>query len=574
MPMVRPQPSTEAESGVRSREVRLVTGLILGLFLLTHFSNHALGLVSIEAMEEGRRWFNLLWRNPIGTVFLYGSLTLHFALALQALFRRRTLRMPFREAAQLILGLSLPFLLIPHVVGTRVEFALTGRAVGYPDVVRGLWMIAPENGVRQIVALVVAWLHGCFGIYFWLRAKRWFPDAALALFAGALLIPVLALLGFAEAGKEISADPERFTYTSASPLSEDLLPDIRTWLYLTFAGLIGAVLVARGIRSYKMFATRVRVTYPSGQVVTVPQGFSVLEASRIAGIPHLSACGGRGRCSTCRVRVIEGLDGQPDATQQERVTLARIKAGPDVRLACQLRPVKDLMVVPILSATRSGIVIPAGGNRSAARGRERELAVLFCDLRGFTRMTERRLPFDTVFILNRYFESIGHAIEDAGGHIDKFIGDGALALFGLNAKPEEAARQAYAAALRIIEAVTRLSEAYESELDQPLQVVVSIHAGPAIVGEMGYGQAMGLTAVGDTINAASRLEGLAKEHGAELVISSELAKRAGLDLSGYERQTVTVRGRSAPIDAWIIKDARTLGRDIPAVPNGGARPTS
>src|SRR5918994_5919103 len=142
------------ESPVRLREVRLVSGLVLGAFLVTHFGNHALGLISVESMEAGRRWFNTLWRNPAGTVLLYGSLLVHFVLALQALYRRRTLRIPFREAAQLALGLALPFLLIPHVTGTRIELAVTGREADYPDVVRGLWLVAPENGLRQAVALV------------------------------------------------------------------------------------------------------------------------------------------------------------------------------------------------------------------------------------------------------------------------------------------------------------------------------------------------------------------------------------------------------------------------------------
>src|SRR5829696_6079101 len=126
------------------RDIRLISGLVLATFLLTHFSNHALGLVSVEAMEAGRAWFNRLWRNPVGTILLYGSLLLHFLLALQALYRRRTLRMPIREAAQLILGLSLPFLLIGHVTGTRVEWVLTGHDSGYPEVVRSLWLLSPE----------------------------------------------------------------------------------------------------------------------------------------------------------------------------------------------------------------------------------------------------------------------------------------------------------------------------------------------------------------------------------------------------------------------------------------------
>jgi adenylate cyclase len=538
------------------REIRLVSGLVLAAFLLTHFSNHALGLVSIEAMEAGRAWFNRLWRNPVGTVLLYGSVLVHFLLALQALYRRRTLRMPIREASQLALGLSLPFLLIGHVMGTRVEWAVTGQDSGYPEVVRNLWLLNPGFGARQAAVLVIAWLHGCLGIYFWLRPKPRFSAYALLLYTGAILIPVLALLGFAEAGREIAEAPERFPVPAAS--DSDLLPLIGPGLYAVFGGLLALTIAGRLVRSANLWSRRVRIRYPNDQVVTVPSGFSVLEASRTAGIPHISVCGGRGRCSTCRVRVIDGLQDQPPPTAQERGTLARIKAGPNVRLACQFRPVGEITVVPILSTGRNGVTALVHAGR--AQGQEREVAVLFCDLRGFTSLTEKRLPFDTVFILNRYFEVVGEAVEDAGGYIDKFIGDGVLALFGLSTTPQEAARQALDAALRIKAALARLNEDYASEFEHPLRIAMSLHAGPAIVGQMGYGQATSLTAVGDTINAASRLEGLAKELDVELVISEDLATRAGLDLSSRNRQIVSIRGRAAPLGSWIIPEADSLVR--------------
>ncbi|MBM6592692.1 adenylate/guanylate cyclase domain-containing protein [Microvirga pudoricolor] len=545
-------PAPESRKGLPLRDIRLASGLILGAFLVSHFANHALGLVSVEAMEAARQWFNRLWRNPAGTALLYGALATHFALALDALFRRRTLRMPPREAAQLVLGLSLPFLLVAHVVGTRVEFSVTGREVGYPDVIRNLWVLSPENGARQALALVIAWLHGCLGVYFWLRVKPWFRQWTPLLYAGALLLPVLALLGFAEAGKEIAADPDRFTFLP--PRNDPTVDGIRAALMGGFTALIAGVFAARGLRSYRTLSTRVRIAYPGDRTAVVPRGFTVLEASRLMDIPHPSACGGRGRCSTCRVRIVEGLEGQPRPTPQEQATLTRIGAGPDIRLACQLRPTRDIAVVPVLSTHQPGLVASLGGSRQTG-GRERELAVLFCDLRGFTRFSEDRLPFDTVFLLNRYFEIVGHAVEQSGGHLDKFIGDGALALFGLNASPEDAARQAFEAALRIVEGVRQLSDAHATELDRPLAVVVSLHAGPAILGEMGYGQASGLTAVGDTINVASRLESVAKERDVELVISAELAQRARLDLAAHERQTVTVRGRAMPVDAWIVRSA-------------------
>ena len=208
-------------------------GLGPGAFLLSHFGNHALGLFSIDAMESGRWAFNLAWHNPVGTTLLYGSLLLHFVLALEALFKRRTLRMPLKEATQLVLGLSIPFLLIPHVVATRVDFALTARDVGYPSVIRGLWILAPENGVRQVIALLIAWLHGCLGIYFWIRAKSWYPRYGMLLYTGAVLISVLALLGFAEAGKSwqrTQIASRRQCRHPLSPNSSETSPSASIWV--------------------------------------------------------------------------------------------------------------------------------------------------------------------------------------------------------------------------------------------------------------------------------------------------------------------------------------------------------
>jgi adenylate cyclase len=191
------------------------------------------------------------------------------------------------------------------------------------------------------------------------------------------------------------------------------------------------------------------------------------------------------------------------------------------------------------------------------------VAVLFCDLRGFTRLAERRLPFDTVFLLNRYFEVVGRAVAEAGGHLDKFIGGGALALFGLHGGPEEAASQALDAAAAIAAGLADLNRAYASELDRPLRIAMGIHAGPAIVGEMGWGSAVALTAVGDTINAASRLEGVAKELDVELVVSAETVARAGLALDGRALRDVPVRGRRAPIAAFAVADAAALRAGAP-----------
>ena len=152
-----------------------------------------------------------------------------------------------------------------------------------------------------------------------------------------------------------------------------------------------------------------------------------------------------------------------------------------------------------------------------AQGSEREIAILFADIRGFTALAEGRLPYDVVFMLNRYFAAMGRAVEAAGGRVDKFIGDGVMALFGDRAMPRPAAAQALAAARLMSLRLDELNVALRAELAEPLRIGIGIHAGPVIVGEMGYGGATTITAIGDAVNTASRLESLTKEFGVQLM---------------------------------------------------------
>src|SRR5262249_36462347 len=280
-----------------------------------------------------------------------------------------------------------------------------------------------------------------------------------------------------------------------------------------------------------------------------------------AGILHASVCGGRGRCSTCRIRVVADADLPPPSPQEARV-LQRVGAPPNVRLACQLRPSRDLAVTPLIAvaAGASGLHAPS----AAHHGLEREIAVLFADLRGFTRLAEHKLPYDVVFFLNRYFETVGGAIADAGGIANQYTGDGVMALFGVEVGAETACRQALRAAAGVVARLHDFSRSLGAELESPLRIGVGIHTGPAVVGEMGYADTRYLTAVGDTVHVASRLEALTKEYQCELVVSEQVLSRAGVAGAAYPRHALTVRNRQAPLRIVVIAEARDLAGEIPA----------
>jgi len=550
--------------------IRLATGLVVFFYLLTHFANHALGIISLEAMEHGRRPFLGLWRNPIGTVVLYGSLVIHLGLAFWSIYRRRSLRMPAWEAAQLIVGLLIPPLLAIHIIGTRLVHVIYGTDDTYTYELLVIWVFQPASGLQQAAVLAVAWLHGCIGLHFWLRLKSWYAQWVPFAYAGALLVPVIGLLGFVAGGREVAGLAQDDAWREAA-VAQIGFPDqagvallyaIEHWFLIGFAVVLGGTLLARGVRHWLIRHRAITIRYPTGQSVEIQPGTTILEASRSAGIPHASVCGGRGRCSTCRVRISEGLDRLPPASEAERKVLDRVGAPPNVRLACQTRPTANVAVVPMLPPTASPR--DAQPRPEYLQGHEEEIAVLFADLRAFTRLAEHKLPYDVVFLLNRYFRAMGTAVESAGGQLDKFIGDGVMALFGVGSRPTEGCRRALAAARGMSESLRDLNQSLANDVDEPLRIGIGIHAGPAIVGEMGHGRATSVTAVGDTVNTASRLEALTKEYGCQLVISDAVAGYAQLDVEGLERHEIEIRGRLEPLTIRVIGDAQDLPTDIAA----------
>ena len=550
------------------RRTRLVTGVILLTYLSTHLLNHSLGLISLEAMEAGRVWFLALWRNAAGTTALYGSLLVHFGLALWAIYQRHHLRMPLWEALQLALGLCIPPLLAVHFVGTRMAYEWHGVEDSYAKTVMTLWYTSPVHGVRQALLIAIAWTHGCIGFHFWLRLRSWYSRHAALFFAFALLLPVLALLGFVQAGRQIefliARDPgwiehiKQTTNALGAGEGQDLV-QLHEGIILGFWACLAGVLLARLIRHLTQRRSRVRIIYPQAREVQVPRGFSVLEASRFAGVPHASVCGGRGRCSTCRIRITQGFSRQPLPSAAEQKVLQRIGAPPNVRLACQLRPTGAIAVAPLLPANaqaRDGFGQPA-----YLAGQERTIAVLFADLRTFTGIAEHKLPYDLVFLLNSYFETVGECITGAGGMVDKFIGDGVMALFGVEAGPQEGCRQALVAARGMVEQVSRLSESLADEIAQPLKIGIGIHCGPAVVGRMGYGTTVHVTAIGDTVNVASRLQDSTKEYNCQLVISEEVAKQSGLNTIEFTGHELTVRNRKEALIIFVVEDVAALVTD-------------
>jgi adenylate cyclase len=543
------------------RLVRLVTGLIVAAFVVGHFLNHSLGVVSIEAMDRMRVALALWWRSPVGTALLYGSLLTHFILALASLYGRSTLRMPVWEAAQMLLGLAIPPLLIGHIVGTRLTWTMLGHNIDYERVVGQLW--SSEWGItRQSLLLLIVWAHACAGLHYWLRVRQWYQAAEPLAFALALLLPAIALAGFASAGfylwpsVESVGGMQKYNVDLAgmSDAQRDRMAAWRSGLEWAFWLALAATLLARWLRT--RIGGTYRVRHASGRVITAPVGRTILEAIRDEGLPHASVCGGRARCTTCRVRVGDGLAHLPPATRREAQALGRIHAPPNVRLACQCRPTRDVAVTPLLPPNVGPRTPrqPPGG----AQGRERPIVAMFVDLRDSTRLAEGRLPYDVVFLMNQFFAEMHAALRATGGYYAQFRGDGLLALYGLESDLPAACRAALEGAAQMQERMDNLNRSLADDLKSPLRIGIGIHAGVAIVGTLGPPEAPIHSAIGDMVNTAARFEDMTKAFNCTMVVSEEALRQAGIEPGGSPQHQVRVRGKSERLTVYAVGDPRIL----------------
>jgi len=547
-----------ASSGNIRQRLRLWTGLILFAFCLTHFLNHALGIVSLEAMEAGRQIHEAIWGNDLGQLVFFCALLIHMGLALWRTARRRTLKMPKWEFLQLVLGLYIPWTLIPHGLATA---GLDGRFGVEPSYERVLSLIWPEGAFMQTVLLGVVWLHAVIGLHFWLRLRKPYQRLFPALLSLAALVPFLAAWGWIESARRLAA--------TGKPRAE-LSPEAGMWLY-TLAdqsravvfGLAAAALLVIAIRAaFRTFTPKIEVRYPGNTVLKVAPGPSILEMSRMNNIPHAAVCGGRARCSTCRVLVLNGDADEEHITPAEKSVLQRIGAEGQVRLACQYRPQSSLTVRPLVPFRQTA---GENGNISDAYhwGVEQSVVIMFVDLRNFTSITENQLSYDVVFLLNRYLGDVSGAIRAEGGHVDKFIGDGIMAIFGINSSTANAARQALNACRRIGEVLETLNAERGPQFEKPFRLGIGLHAGPAILGRIGAagGDARTeapITALGDVVNTASRLETANKEFDSMLVASEAVLSAAGLDIEGAEWHELAVRGKSRPLKVAALKELADL----------------
>jgi adenylate cyclase len=344
----------------------------------------------------------------------------------------------------------------------------------------------------------------------------------------------------------------KFVPQEAFPVLLQIEPIVMKY-YPIFVLFVILVCILNVIRA--RFFGRIIVSYPGGETVSIPKGTSVLEASRKGKIPHQSVCGGRGRCTTCRVKVTanEGTLTSPSA--HEIKAIERVGLDDNVRLACQLRPTSNISVQPLLNPENT---LETVRSARALTGKEQETVVLFVDLRDFTKLSEKKLPYDVVYILNKYYAVCGEIIEKNGGRLDKFIGDGIMAIFDVSSDSNVNSKNALVSANAISKSMKTLNSEMKTDFSEDMRFGMGIHAGSMIVGMMGYGKTVTETAVGDNVNIAARLEELTKTYKCELVVSKYVADKANIDTKKMKPKTVDIRGRKEVLEVFTFEKAADI----------------
>jgi adenylate cyclase len=552
--------------GVGVRQIRLTCGLVLFAYLVSHFLNHALGNISMDALADGLYYHTEFWQFLPVAIAFYTAALVHVGLGIWALYQRRQFRWKAIEPLQLVLGLSIPALIIAHLAGVRLGQTLFGHEKLYPQVFYAYWVVWPYKILQMYALLLIAWIHGCIGLYFWLRMRVFYKRASPFLLAAAILIPTLAMLGLYQGGRSVAADSASAEWRAenlgqqqvGTSADQVVLDSIVEYFLIGYFGLIGLVLLARGGRAIaERRGGMINLSYGNGRTVRVPKGLSVLEASLRYNVPHASVCGGRARCSTCRIRVIGDCSGLPEPSPREAFVLNRVGASdPSIRLACQLRPQTDLSFFQLFMPHATSANAPASHPHRI--GQERYLVSMFVDMRGSTRLAENQLPFDTVFIVNRFLGAVSQAVIECGGQPNQFVGDGLLALFGLAAGPQTACRQALRAAAMIAANVDELNRLLSHDLREPIRFGIGIHGGEVIIGDIGYRDHMVFTALGDAVNVAARLQDMTKSLACEAIVSDEVCVTAGLAADTLPPQQVTIRGRNEPMMVRSVVEAKSL----------------
>jgi adenylate cyclase len=272
---------------------------------------------------------------------------------------------------------------------------------------------------------------------------------------------------------------------------------------------------------------------------------TVLEATLKAGINHTHVCGGNARCTTCRVYIVEGLDNCQPRNEKEKQLAETLQLPREIRLACQTKIVGNIAIRrPVVDDLDIKIILKQFGDAPGTKlGQEKDLAILFTDIENYTEFAEAFPAYDVVHVLNRYYQTMNEIIVQHQGVISDVAGDGILALFGAIADSKNSVLDAVHAVRGMSAALTQFNEYLNQIYDRSFGIRAGINFGKVIVGNFDTGMMSKISAIGDAVNLASRIETANKDFGTKLLVSESAHKEIQGVLQTHKMHRARLKGK-------------------------------
>ena len=286
---------------------------------------------------------------------------------------------------------------------------------------------------------------------------------------------------------------------------------------------------------------------------------TILEISNKNHIPHTQACGGNGRCSTCRIMVIEHPNNLMSPNEVESELIRKKGFEDNIRLACQAKATGNIKIRRLVRDEAD--IELALAESEVTTGKEKKLAILFSDIRNFTGFSEKQLPYDVIHHLNRYFFQMGESILQFGGYIDKYIGDGLMAVYGIEEDDApKVCKQALLSGVMMLEELKIVNQYFQKNYNFSFDIGIGIHFGEAIIGEVGHPKKMQLTAIGDSVNLASRIESMCKKVKSNFLVSEQVYHYIQNDFEIGRKILAKLKGKSGQYCMYEIKGHKKAGQ--------------
>lgn len=301
--------------------------------------------------------------------------------------------------------------------------------------------------------------------------------------------------------------------------------------------------------------------------VDVKDNESILDASLKAGIPHYHVCGGNARCSTCRILVIDGPENLSAPNKREAALKERLGLSDNIRLACQTYVLRESVTINRIVKDSSDVEIYLDDSikhKKRQIGEEKELALLFMDIRDFTPFMEKNLPFDVIHVISKYFYAVKLTLKEHGGRIIETAGDGLYAVFGLDNTEGHYIKSSVDACFAIQKTTERFNQSYLLPFfTHEFEVGIGLHAGKVIYGSFDVDQPEQLAVMGFAVNVAARLQNATKEYNNSFIASETIVKQLEGDYCEHCKVDVNLKGVSQPVPIYLMGTPFKNGDPIP-----------